>query len=168
MQGAASSKSPKSGFKVQLGSIKSGTRGAAAKEAARLMRTLKRVLGTRLVTPVRADLGEKGIFLPPAGRPDGQPILGRGAVRATVGAQPGLPHCRTVAACWAVLLRFKGTTQVRKCHPCCGSGGSEPMTGPGVNSAINGRGRCWRSMTQPQRGGTRRATACRGRKNEAT
>jgi len=50
------------GFRIQLAAIKSKNKGPAVKEAERLTRAFKPVLGKFTVKPVRADLGKRGIF----------------------------------------------------------------------------------------------------------
>lgn len=59
---AGSSDSLETGFQVQLAAVKTDDRSVAEDNAARLTRNHASVLGNLHVTPIRADLGEKGIF----------------------------------------------------------------------------------------------------------
>lgn len=55
-------KRPEPGFRIQLSSIKSSTRSVADQEASRLTRKFSSLLGSLSVTPIRADIADKGTF----------------------------------------------------------------------------------------------------------
>lgn len=76
-----SSRPAVSGFRVQLSAIKTRDRGVAAKEAVRLTQAFNSVLGSLEVKPVRADLGERGIYY----RLQAGPLADRSSANALCG-----------------------------------------------------------------------------------